>query len=250
MSPIKFDENIKKELEKRTLPISEDVWKSFSKRFEPENKKSKISFWWMGIAASLILVLWLSKNAMTSSVEITPIIVNAPEKEEKSFEILNETNEIEPTIVVAVEKEKESVQQKKELISIKQITPKKEKELIANVEKYIVENKKREVDAEFKSFEDQKVMQIVAQISEMKKKNKTVTDLEIELLLRKAQDEISIQKLIDDNSTLLSSQTVNADMLLYQVESEINKSFRDKVFKELKLQFNSAKNAVAQRNKY
>ena len=250
MSPIKFDENIKKELEKRTLPISEDVWKSFSKRFEPENKKSKISFWWMGIAASLILVLWLSKNAMTSSVEITPIIVNAPEKEEKSFEILNETNEIEPTIVVAVEKEKESVQQKKELISIKQITPKKEKELIANVEIYIVENKKREVDAEFKSFEDQKVMQIVAQISEMKKKNKTVTDLEIELLLRKAQDEISIQKLIDDNSTLLSSQTVNADMLLYQVESEINKSFRDKVFKELKLQFNSAKNAVAQRNKY
>ena len=102
---------------------------------------------------------------------------------------------------------------------------------------------KIEKQVELSSFEDQKVVEIVAQISELKKNNKSVSNDEIETLLLQAQKEISFQKLLDKDT-----KTVNADVLLYQVESEINKSFRDKVFEELKIQFNSVKNAVAQRN--
>lgn len=247
MSPIKFDENIKKELEKRTIPMSDGAWEKLSQRLEPESKKRRIPFWWMGIAASLILVLWLSKSLMSNSKEIVPIIVDTPEKVESPLEILNDEKEIEQ-VAVAVKAEQKTVKEEglTEVIPIKKKTQLNEDLIIKNTEEFIVENNKTEIiELDFKSFEDMKVLEVVAQISEIKKKNKIVTDAEIEQLLRKAQDEITIQKLFDENT-----KTVNADLLLYQVESEINKSFRDKVFKELKIQFNSVKNAVAQRNDY
>ena len=54
--------------------------------------------------------------------------------------------------------------------------------------------------------------------------------------------------LLNNNATVFNTNSVNADALLYEVESELDKTFRDKVFKELKIQFKSIKNAVAQRN--
>ena len=55
MAPIKFEENIKNKLEKRTINPSEDSWAKLSNKLdEQEGKSNKKIVWWIGIAASLV----------------------------------------------------------------------------------------------------------------------------------------------------------------------------------------------------
>lgn len=244
MSPIKFEENIKAALEKRTVKPSVGSWKKLSRRLGPEEKKSKTKpFWWVGIAASLALVVWLAIDFISESKVIEPILVIEPEKVETPVEF--KIIEAAPAeIIVAVEKEKQiEIQPKTRVIPIKKSEVSSQNLIAENYDEVVIEKINIEKEVTYNSFEDQKVAEVIAQISVMKLKNQSVTDDEIEQLLAQAQNEIALQKLYDQNS-----RTVNANVLLYQVESEINKTFRDKVFDELKVQFNSVKNAVAQRN--
>ncbi len=245
MSPIKFEENIKAALEKRTIKPAIGSWENLSKRLGPEEKKSKIKpFWWIGVAASFALVVWLTVDFISDTKVVTPTIVVAPEKTETPIEFKTITEETEEIIIAVVKEEKqEAIKPKKKVISIENPENYNQRLITETRNEVAVEKANIEKVTEYNSFEDQKVAEVVAQINEMKLTNKLVTDDEIEQLLKQAQSEIALQKLYNQNS-----RTVNANVLLSQVESEINKTFRDKVFDELKVQFNSVKNAVAQRN--
>ena len=88
---------------------------------------------------------------------------------------------------------------------------------------------------------DNKISDIVAQVEQLEQKNKVVTDEEIEALLLKAQHEITTQQ-------ILQSNTVNASALLLDVESELDESFKDRVFEALKTGFEKLKTTVAERD--
>lgn len=243
MSPIKFEENIKKELENRTISVSPDSWDKLSNRLEGSQKPKKKYYWWSAIAAIIVISLWVGMDFMDAQIEIEPSVVIEPE--------VKEIIPVENILKGSKETEVLIVQEKVEPVETKDIKEENTQLEIIKTENYpqIVNVISKPVEVvEVSTIEEQKVQEIVAYIIESNEKNELVSDAEIDVLMLQAQREIQLQKLLNDTSNSLNANTVNADLLLYEVESEIDKSFRDKVFKELKIQFKSIKNAVAQRN--
>jgi hypothetical protein len=85
-------------------------------------------------------------------------------------------------------------------------------------------------------------MEVVAEIKQLQTNESSVSDEEIDSLLKQAQREILKQQIYDE-----TTRTVNADNLLQDVEMELEQSFRDKVFEALKSSYSSVKTAVAER---
>jgi len=57
MAPFKFEEDIKTVLEKRTIQPSKLAWDELEKSLDKNKKKP---FWWIGLAASIVGILWIS----------------------------------------------------------------------------------------------------------------------------------------------------------------------------------------------
>ena len=101
MAPIKFEEHIKDKLEKRSLQPSQEAWNTLATRLEAQEKKNSNSlFWFIGIAASIVGILFVAFQffELGTSDKNLPVIVDAPvhiesiSKENKSTEdISNET---------------------------------------------------------------------------------------------------------------------------------------------------------------
>jgi len=83
----------------------------------------------------------------------------------------------------------------------------------------------------------------VAQINAINANGIKVTDAEIDSLLKKAQKEILSNRLYNGNT-----RTVDAKVLLQDVEDDLQQSFRTKVFEALQSGYESVRTAVAQRN--
>ncbi|WP_034043450.1 hypothetical protein [Wocania ichthyoenteri] len=250
MAPNKFEKNIKDKLEKRTIKPSADAWSKLSNRLEnQEEKRSNKSFWWLGIAASIIgVLLVITQVFKNESVEqITPQIVDTPEvvKQDEIHKIASESIE-EVLEEIKLKEDKQSIQiQKKSIIIKPNLT--KEKNLIAK-EKPIQSIKENTVESvkivsEKLTLEEQKIQEVIAQVKTIKDGENQVTENEIEALLAEAQKDIKLKRLYNK-----STKKVDALALLQDVEYELDQSFRDKVFKALKENFITVKTAVAQRN--
>ena len=87
-----------------------------------------------------------------------------------------------------------------------------------------------------------KVLEVLARVDVLEEDNEALTDAKVDSLLRKAQEEILTDKLFRNN------RSVDAMALLSEVESELDKSFRDQIFESLKTGFLKVRTAVADRN--
>ena len=80
MAPVKFEENIKDKLEKRSLNSSVNAWTNLEKRLDTQDKKQKGKiFWWFGIAASIISVLLITQQFISTNFnneQQVPVIVD------------------------------------------------------------------------------------------------------------------------------------------------------------------------------
>ncbi|MEZ4798026.1 MAG: hypothetical protein R2785_12760 [Flavobacteriaceae bacterium] len=264
MAPIKFEEQLKEKLEKRSLQPSKDAWNRLSDRLDKaEGKQSHKGFWWLGIAAAIVGVLLAITFVFKSNTNIIePTIVDTEKENVIDTEVI-ENKEVlkENSPHVAEQKDKvepENIQQSdskttidktplKTLVNKKQDALIKEKEpeitAIAEVNTKDVAKQDSEKKAEVLSFEDQKVKDVVAQIQQLQKDNKEVTAEEIDALLEAAQKEITMQKLYDE-----ATNKVDANALLQSVEDDLEQSFRAKVFEAIKSGYESVKTAVAERN--
>ena len=92
-------------------------------------------------------------------------------------------------------------------------------------------------------FIDAKIDEVVAKVKQMQGESTAVSAEEIETLLEKAQREISNQRLLDQATTKIDPAS-----LLEDVETELERSFRDKVFDALGEGFNKIRTAVVERN--
>ena len=93
------------------------------------------------------------------------------------------------------------------------------------------------------SFEDSKVEEVVAKLREIQQTNKDITVEEVDALLANAQREIKNQRILFE-----ATQKVDAAALLLDVELELERSFRDKVFDVLGDGFQKIRTAVTERN--
>lgn len=244
MAPIKFEEDMKNRLEKRTIEPSTKSWDTLSQRLDNEEKKTnKKGFWWLGIAASIVGVILVSNvflNNETTNNQNTIIVEDNTKKDTLNIEIKQEIIPKEQKEII-VEAEKKPIIIKTKKVKTNQfktpkvvVTTKKETKTIIEkqAENFIVltENKTTSALAETKKDTVEKI------------KNLTVTDNEIDRLLAQATEAISATK--KDKNTV----PLDYNELLIAVEDDLDESFRDKLLKTIKKGYETVRESVAERN--
>lgn len=227
MEQNKFEKNIKESLENRTIVPSNDAWNKLVNKLDSEPEKSKFpTIYW--VAASVVILMTISLLVFNKSSEAAPQVV----------ETNVENKEIKNDVTIKTE----SVRQNKEVLVVeidekKELVIKKQPDLIDNKENVLVKNKidtntiknkieRREIQV--LTFEEKKINEVVDLIQTIQLERET-TDKEVDSLLAQAQREIDSQKIF--NKTY---GKVDAMALLTDVESELDKSFKDKVLDILK----------------
>ena len=249
MAPVKFEDNLKETLEKRTISPSSDAWSRLQNRLdESKEKKSNKRFWMLGLAASvvgvlLVTTLFLKSDDIDSINNEIKIVQETPAielNEQEGTSIVledkkNETQFLKANTQVESEIAHENVSEKKFESQKKAIEQPVVVDLAAVSENHIEE--------EIKSFEDIKVDEVVAQVQKLVSINQSVTEQEIDSLLNIAQLEINQQRIYNE-----TTGKVDAMALLQGVENDLDKSFRNRVLETLISSVESVATAVAQRN--
>jgi hypothetical protein len=268
MAPIKFEENIKDKLEQRALKPSPDAWQKLSDRLDAEPKEKKYkTYWWLSIAASFAGLLIMSSILFSKGPEAhinTPVIVEEETKnpvKEKGFitqEIVEGQKIQENQLVIEEEVKRDNKKQNKSIVKLNKLIVNNESEGIVSVEENKIQEKVNQKVNEvvvyheiqkvaaiesLKSAEAKKIDEVVAQIQKLQKEKSSVTDAEIDALLNQAQEELITERLYNE-----STKTVDAELLLLEVETDLDQSFRDRVFDALKSGYKKVKTAVAERN--
>ncbi len=256
MAPIKFEEQIKDKLEKRSLQPSAESWAKLTERLEADEKKSKNPrFLWMGIAAAVVITLTIVMQVFTGNEvqEILPQVVEQgsgevekpKEVDTETYELVSEDNETKSSSAAEKVNKNES-----QIIKYKTVTKSSTKATQLAQEQKIKETTK--TDAIKKSLNEQKAIvqeaiidKVVVEqaIKDLNVEKTRVTDREVDSLLKVASKELFKDKLQDD-----ARRTVDANSLLQEVEDEMGESFRTKVYEVLKDGYKTVKTAVAQRN--
>jgi hypothetical protein len=262
MAPIKFEDKLKDKLENRSLQPSEDAWNILANRLDEDDKKySSKRFWWLGIAASIIGVILITTQFYKSTEEVKdlPVVVDTKTSTQSDSEVVKEPN-VNTNILTNSEEKNEII----ELVNTTEVASVSNSEASEN-QKHIGNKKRTEQSQELQNVyaskekltpervdnspvktltqEELKIIEVVDVIKQLQASESSVSDKEIDSLLKQAQREILMQRIFDE-----TTRTVNADALLQDVEVELEQSFRDKVFEALKSSYNSVKTAVAERH--
>lgn len=258
MEPNKFEEHIRTQLQERELQPSKEAWAKLETQLGDTKGSNKTM--WFAIAASLVAIIVVGSFLLTGTGEVSNEIVQeipSIEKETAPVEVVANTEESTP-----VENNKTTPQEnqmvpkqdspRQQLAATndsgskasesKGILPEKvqlKEEGIARIEPQ--EPLLKEIET--KDIVNRKVDEVVAEVQRLTEENATVTPQEIEALLTQAQRDISNQRLLKEATT-----SIDPASLLKDVESEMERSFRDKVFDALGEGFNVVRTAVVQRN--
>ena len=271
MAPIKFEENIREKLQERELEPKHDSWQKLSAQLGHSEAPTSNRRLWMAVAAGFMGLLLVVSYVLTSGDETQPVqlvdetITNPSEIEtvEKNTILLEntpalnevvasedntnnpetETEEINNTIIPKVENAVAKVSEtpkRDEVISESTVIIKKEAIATTNTN---LEKKPFEAVGEKDLFINTKVNDVVAAVREIEASNTTATIEEIDALLLKAQRDIATNRILAS-----SSKKIDPTSLLQDVEREMERSFRDKVFEALGEGYNKVRTAVAERN--
>lgn len=267
MGHIKLEEEIREKLEGREIQPSAGAWEKLSSQLAVPEKTTSYRKYWFAIAAGFMGVLFIVSAvrtmSSTASDEInTDLVVEDASEEiptetmpkaqdkvqilqqEGQNEIASETGSEEKKINTTI-KTPQNVFQKKEGMAAQE-SVKTNPSIVPVKANTIVEKESIEAVAVTKMSTDKKILndniqKVVAQVTQLQKENTVVTAEEIDALLINAQREIRTQQ-------LLSSHKIDAKSLLDDVESDLERSFRDKVYDALGDGFNKIRTAVIDRN--
>ena len=262
MAPIKFEENIREKLEAREMQPSHSAWNKLSAQLDDVPEKKGNKFIWFAVAAAIVGAL----------VAVSVFINDSSISSEKNDKLVKEETQTNKRLQKDVENNvftnpSEAIP-KKEVAAIEEVSEEKTEEStkvvtqsVVTPAKYIAKNdmkpvisKEMEVDkndeesiikksnlTQEEIIFNTKVDKVVAEVMALQNNNGTITAEEIDALLQSAQKDIATQR-------ILSSQKVDATALLLDVEFELERSFRDKVFDALGDGFKKIRTAVVERN--
>ena len=276
MAPIKFEQNIREKLQERELQPNKDSWNQLSKKLghapAPKNNRRV----WMAVAAGFMGLLIVVSYVLTSGNDnqrvelveeniVTPIedieMIKAPNFEDKRMDempiVASENDTDEVPIDNAIKENNNYPIPQKNVAATKKIkidTPFKidikEPILVVEHPRIAKNDKKSDVLKNEKSehnkealFVDTKVSAVVAAVRQMEASNNAVTAEEIDALLDKAQRDIATNRMLAS-----SNKKIDPSALLQDVETEMERSFRDKVFEALGEGYNKVRTAVVERN--
>ena len=243
MAPIEFEKQIKERLEERKIQPAANSWDNVKNRIDIPAKEKKSGVIRYAVAATVVGILfsffWMVNQSGNQSLENQPLVDNPVEREEES----KRTEETEPELALppiqiteasVFEKEKEFEEQQIEEILTE------DHELALEIQQTKPEGESLDFDTEQRI--DQKIAEVIAQVKFLEDNKESVTDAEVDSLLRNAQEELVAE------SAVQNEQDIDATALLAGVEDELNETFRDQVFERLKNGFVKVRTAVADRN--
>jgi hypothetical protein len=260
MAPIKFEEQLKDKLEKRSLSPSADGWSKLSERLDADEKNFKNPiFWWLSIAAGILIMVAIAAQffGTDESQKVMPQVVEEKVIEEQLEDkqpILNDTksNELVHEDSLGEKKENSASIKKAQIIDYKKATQKESKAEIQLAERSDsnTENSSTQQEGDILNKEVQDLLNeatlknaVTDALKEIKSETASVTDRETDSLLKIASKELFKDKLQKE-----TSKTVDANALLMSVEDDMGQSFRSKVFEALTESYKTVKTAVAERN--
>lgn len=248
METDKFEKHIKTKLNERKIKPSADTWNKISEGLAVQAPSKKPNYSWIGIAASILVLIGTGLFYLNTSSEEknndVEVVVTPIEKvlKEVTTEKRNNDLEIAPTSIVL----KEQVEENK----FKEI-PVAHKQEVFEEEKYATSSDAIASGTPLEALNDNaktivlpedllnsKIAEVIAQVDAMELSS-TVTDAEVDSLLRYAQKELMM------NKVFLEDNKVDPMALLSDVEDELDQSFRDKIFERLRTGFVKVRTGVA-----
>ena len=246
MAPVEFEKELKKRLHSREAHPSEDAWDRIASRLDGEDpRRRRNPRWWMGLAAASVAFLaalvffWEQPNV----VPVTDTVVEAPGKEmpaaKKKQGIQPAGLAAEPqeaAVARTSEKEKSSgpLQVSEPEVAL---TDQSEGAAVSLGEHIPLEDTSR-IDGLIARQLDT----IHARVVAMENARESVSDAQIESLLREAQQVIAGQDSPEGQSS------VDPGILLAEVEDELDQTFREQILEKLKREYTRIRNSVADRN--
>lgn len=245
MAPNKFENHIKKQLEDREMRPSSDAWLKLSNRLDETviEQPKRQNYFWYAVAACVVGLIILSAVFFNATPILSETNIQVVEDEKEVFEAVDDFPETKTqrNAVVVVSTEG-VVEEKLENKVVKTKVEVLEKEVLSETLVAVY----NEVQVPLKDASEEiintKLLQVLAQVDALEYDNVELTDTEVNSLLRRAQEEILTDKLFREN------HSIDAMVLLSEVESELDKSFRDQIFESLKSGFFKVRTAVADRN--
>lgn len=247
----RFEDQIKEKLGPREIKPTEGSWDKLRLRLEAGEKTPKPLFWWIGIAATLaggLLIAGfvfnnqLNEETPIADVPSTNIIeenVNTPSIIENK--ITAENGNVKPASSIPTEKT--VITQRTARVpdvSDQAIADATVKEIQQNLQKEPGTAIATHVENE---EIDKKVKEILATVLANEVENGGDPSDEIDALLTKAVLDLNIEK----QNTRVTTH-IDPEDLLFDVEMELEQSFREKVFEILKEGYLKAKTSIANRN--
>jgi hypothetical protein len=245
MAPNKFENHIKKQLEDREMRPSSDAWLKLSNRLDETaiEQPKRRNYFWYAVAACVVGLIILSSVFFNATPILSESNIQVVEDDKEVFEKVDDFPETKTqrNAVVVVSTEG-VVEEKLENKVVKTKVEVLEKDALT--ETLVAMSNEVQVPLKDASEEiiNTKLLQVLAQVDALEYDNEELTDAEVDSLLRRAQEEILIDKLFREN------HSIDAMALLSEVESELDKSFRDQIFESLKSGFFKVRTAVADRN--
>lgn len=239
-----FEEHIKDAFNKRSIEPSDSAWESVSGQLTEKPIHSKRPFYKIAVAAGLIgvfigLLVYLNRETPVGDVENT--IVNAPENGEM-FEKGHTPITIEGTETEVAKNQSPNIRDTEK--------PNTEYNSKGTLDKTIAimdsSDDRPQTITGVKNIEQQKLIALkisaaVAKVTEIERQSHPVTDREIDSLIVQAQGELL------KNRLFMPDKSVDADVLLAEVEGELDEPFKDKLYKLLKKGIIEARTVIADR---
>ncbi|MFH6604633.1 hypothetical protein ACEZ3G_14180 [Maribacter algicola] len=247
METNKFEEHIAKKMNEREIQPSPAAWEKISGQLETSRTPKRKSYLWYSVAAGFIGLLIISALFYNENDALgTPETVNGTKAKEKNniekvTPIIIDTNKTE----IVLEDGTDDISDDEYVESHKMVDfglTENENASITSARKEILSNKNIEETMIPDTVVEAKITELLAQVEAIEETGPLLTDTEVDSLLRKAQQEIMLEKLMGNGAS------VDAMALLNEVEEELDQSFRDQILEKLKSGFLKVRTAVADRN--
>ena len=264
---MKLEDNFKEKLEGRRIAPTASAWDRIEGKLETEQGKKKNGMvFWLAIAASFIAGVFLTaiifggdSDGIENQIVQTPeTINNSFEKEDATSIDFSDAQDIQivdaSKVDAAAEEEKDEVtlsrkrdaQQKTNTATRSYRNNYKPTTAVSsnknNAVTTVNKNNTRIVSDD--SLNNVYVPQEKNDVAVVDASDFSVTDDEVDMLLENAQTKIKRQKIYEAQTPV-----VNANELLLDVEAAIDPdSFKDRMFRTLKKEFNRAVEAVANKD--
>lgn len=228
-----FEKDIQRKLREREIVPSEKAWKKLNSQLPKEKAKKGVTWYWVAAAVIILISAGVFMNNDKNELE-KPAVVNTGKESEKTIQQTPSPKIKEDVIVNEIQDPLRKTEENKIIPEISNsvvVAQEIEKEIEIPEEPEVV------------TIEDKKVTEVVSYLEALQSSGKEITEAMVDSLLIQAQRELALERTFKD-----STGKVDAMALLNEVEEELDKSFKDKLFKALEGGFIVIKTAVADRN--